>query len=273
MSQEKMPNFEGTQAGREGFTVGAELATKLSLYEMYRPQTFEQMVGQDAAVRKIRFLLRQRWGGRAWWISGSSGTGKTTLARLIGRYRRGMCDPEHMLPNDYRICEVDAAYFSTAKARQVFREAMQHPNAYWIINDAHKLPDKVVLELSTFLEREETRFLHDGNLFEDTFSVLGSVAFTALRDVVDELKDKNPDMEPLLSRFNRITLSKRVQPLFIQHVKRIIEGTEYNTGCRSETAWEKMAKECHGNLRAMWNKVEEGWAAGLDDAIDGSDAE
>ncbi len=269
MSQEKTQEFDGTQAGTREYEVGTKLASKVSLHEMYRPQTFEEVVGQDAAVRKIKFLLRQRWGCRAWWISGSSGTGKTTLARLIGKYRRGLLEPEQMLPNDYRICEVDAAHFSIAKGQAEFRNVMQYANTFVIVNDAHTLSHKLVLDLSTYLEKEMSRFVDGPNIFEDTFSVFGSVAFTALRDVVDELKGKNADMEPLLSRFNYITLTKRVQPDFIAHIKRLIKGTEYDAGCRSDVAWEKMAKECHGNLRVMWNKIEAGWAAGIgDDAPD-----
>jgi replication-associated recombination protein RarA len=57
----------------------------MQLHEEYRPATFEDVVGQDEAVAAIRRVLRRGWGGRAWWIVGPSGTGKTTLAKLIAQ--------------------------------------------------------------------------------------------------------------------------------------------------------------------------------------------
>lgn len=41
------------------------------------------MVGQDQVVKTIKALAQRGFGGRAFWISGPSGTGKTTIARLI----------------------------------------------------------------------------------------------------------------------------------------------------------------------------------------------
>lgn len=54
------------------------------LYEAHRPQSWDEVVGQDKAVSKL-LALKERVGlaGRAYWISGQSGTGKTTIARLI----------------------------------------------------------------------------------------------------------------------------------------------------------------------------------------------
>ena len=54
-----------------------------TLFEKYRPKTFDEVLGQDKAIHKIELLLARGWGGRAWWISGASGAGKTTLARII----------------------------------------------------------------------------------------------------------------------------------------------------------------------------------------------
>ena len=76
----------------------------MQLCEKYRPQCWEEVVGQDAAVARIRQLAARgkppcppvvgtesvpdspsngNLAGRAYWISGLSGTGKTTIARLL----------------------------------------------------------------------------------------------------------------------------------------------------------------------------------------------
>src|SRR4051812_38302867 len=55
-----------------------------ALYEKYRPRTWSDVVGQEAAVNKL-LALRDRvgFGGQVFYITGQSGQGKTTLARLI----------------------------------------------------------------------------------------------------------------------------------------------------------------------------------------------
>jgi len=54
-----------------------------TLFEKYRPTTFDEVLGQDKAINKVKLLLERGWGGRAWWLSGASGTGKTTIAKII----------------------------------------------------------------------------------------------------------------------------------------------------------------------------------------------
>ncbi len=56
----------------------------MPLYEKYRPDTWAQVVAQDKAVNALQRLSeRVGLGGKAYWITGASGTGKTTIARLI----------------------------------------------------------------------------------------------------------------------------------------------------------------------------------------------
>ena len=54
-----------------------------ALYEQYRPMTFDDVVGQEDAIRKIQTLNRRGLIGRVFWITAHSGQGKTTIARLI----------------------------------------------------------------------------------------------------------------------------------------------------------------------------------------------
>ena len=49
----------------------------------HRPSSWAEVVGQDKAVEKLRALARsgRGLGGRAYWITGASGTGKGKPAR------------------------------------------------------------------------------------------------------------------------------------------------------------------------------------------------
>lgn len=57
--------------------------TRKPLFEQYRPQTWSDVVGQDKALKTIEILRNRGLGGRAYFISGKSGTGKSSIGRLI----------------------------------------------------------------------------------------------------------------------------------------------------------------------------------------------
>lgn len=56
-----------------------------SLYRKYRPQTFADVVGQDAIERTLRNALAQNKVSHAYLFCGPRGTGKTTTARLMAK--------------------------------------------------------------------------------------------------------------------------------------------------------------------------------------------
>jgi DNA polymerase-3 subunit gamma/tau len=56
-----------------------------ALYLKYRPQTFEEVVGQEPITRTLRNALRQGRVRHAYLFTGPRGTGKTTTARLLAK--------------------------------------------------------------------------------------------------------------------------------------------------------------------------------------------
>ena len=56
-----------------------------ALYLKYRPQTFEEVVGQEPIMRTLRNALRQGKIRHAYLFTGPRGTGKTTTARLLAK--------------------------------------------------------------------------------------------------------------------------------------------------------------------------------------------
>lgn len=55
----------------------------MSLFETYRPKTYEDVIGQPRALATLKKIRKTGLGGRAYWIFGASGTGKTSLGMLI----------------------------------------------------------------------------------------------------------------------------------------------------------------------------------------------
>ncbi len=59
--------------------------SRLALYQKYRSQTFDEVIGQEYIVRSIRNAVKENKVGHAYLFCGPRGTGKTTMARLLAR--------------------------------------------------------------------------------------------------------------------------------------------------------------------------------------------
>lgn len=58
---------------------------KEALYQKYRSQTFDEVVGQQYVVRSIKNTVKEGKVGHAYLFCGPRGTGKTSMARLLAR--------------------------------------------------------------------------------------------------------------------------------------------------------------------------------------------
>nr|WP_320026680.1 DNA polymerase III subunit gamma/tau [uncultured Acetobacterium sp.] len=57
----------------------------LALYRKYRPQTFDEVVGQDSITRILKNQIKYNRVGHAYLFSGIRGTGKTSLAKIFAK--------------------------------------------------------------------------------------------------------------------------------------------------------------------------------------------
>ena len=56
-----------------------------ALYRKYRPQDFDEVVGQEAVVRTLRNAIESSQVRQAYLFAGPRGTGKTSLARILAK--------------------------------------------------------------------------------------------------------------------------------------------------------------------------------------------
>jgi DNA polymerase-3 subunit gamma/tau len=77
-----------------------------ALYRKWRPQTFEQVVGQEHVVRTLRNALTHGRVHHAYLFAGPRGTGKTTTARLLAKAVNCEADDPSARPcNECAICQ------------------------------------------------------------------------------------------------------------------------------------------------------------------------
>src|ERR1043165_3437699 len=56
-----------------------------ALYRKYRPQTFDDVVGQEAVVRTLKNAITTDQIRQAYLFAGPRGTGKTSMARILAK--------------------------------------------------------------------------------------------------------------------------------------------------------------------------------------------
>ena len=56
-----------------------------ALYRKYRPQTFDDVVGQDVIVKTLKNAIKNHKNGHAYLFFGPRGTGKTTISKIFAR--------------------------------------------------------------------------------------------------------------------------------------------------------------------------------------------
>jgi DNA polymerase-3 subunit gamma/tau len=58
---------------------------KMALYRKYRPENFDQVVGQEQVIRVLKNAVKENMISHAYLFSGPRGTGKTSVARILAK--------------------------------------------------------------------------------------------------------------------------------------------------------------------------------------------
>jgi DNA polymerase-3 subunit gamma/tau len=140
-----------------------------ALYRKWRPQTFDEVVGQEHVIRTLRNALTSGRVHHAYLFAGPRGTGKTTTARLLAKAVNCLAPEEQRPCNECTICqavnegrlldliEIDAASNTGVDDVRELREKVGfRPNEarykVYVIDEVHMLSNAAFNALLKTLE-------------------------------------------------------------------------------------------------------------------------
>jgi len=148
------------------------------LYRKYRPQTFSDVIGEDHVVNVLEKAIKLGNVSHAYLFSGSRGTGKTSVARILARElgttpndlyemdaatHTGVDDMRELnegvstLPfeSKYKIYIIDEVHMLSKSAFNAFLKTLEEPPAHVIFilatTELEKVPETIRSRCQTFV--------------------------------------------------------------------------------------------------------------------------
>jgi len=193
-----------------------------ALARKYRPQRFDDIIGQETTVRTLQNAIEQKRIHHAYLFSGVRGVGKTTMARIQAKALNCVKGPTTEPDNECTICreitegidmdvrEIDAATYTGVDNIRELRDTTQFQpardrNRIFIIDEAHMLSTGAWNALLKILEEPPPHVI-----FMFATTELNKVPQTILSRVQKELLRKIT-LDDLIARIRKIVDAEGIE--------------------------------------------------------------
>jgi DNA polymerase-3 subunit gamma/tau len=211
-----------------------------ALYRKYRPQGFDDVVGQEPVVRTLRNAVSAGNVRQAYLFAGPRGTGKTSLARILAKALNCAHGPT---PDPDGTCHACVAIAAGTSLDVVEMDAASQRG----IDDIREIRERVVLQ--PVEGRYKVYILDEAHQLTDA-------AFNALLKLIEEPPPHlvfvfcTTELQKMLgtvrSRCQTFVLSRPRLPEIVRYLKTVAEGEQIEA---PEAALALVARSARGSFR------------------------
>jgi DNA polymerase III subunit gamma/tau len=211
-----------------------------ALYRKYRPQDFDEVVGQEPVVRTLKNAIARGEVRQAYLFAGPRGTGKTSLARILAK---GLNCEQGPTPSPDKTCHACLAIANGSSLDVVEMDAASQRG----IDDIREIRERVVLQPAE--GRHKVYILDEAHQLTDA-------AWNALLKLIEEppphlvfvfcTTDLAKVLPTVRSRCQTFVFQRPRLPELVRYLRRIADGEQIDA---PDQALSLIARGARGSFR------------------------